>query len=78
MSLYHTRPARKHAAIPYSEQLDAADLALRGTCDRLRDVSRIFVEIERDGRGPARRRARRVQAAIAHALIVLRAGGAPP
>jgi hypothetical protein len=75
MSLYDARAARKHATIPLNpERLDAADAGLRVACASLKDVGRIFERIERDGPGAARRRARRVTAAIAHALTVLRAG----
>ncbi len=78
MTHYHdSAPARKHTPnSQYSDGLSAADLCLRTACDRLTAVGRVFSQIERDGRPAARRRARRVTAAIAHALVVLRAGRA--
>ncbi len=65
---------RKRANFPL-ENPEAADLALHTACARLAHLSRLFEQIGRNGRGPARRRARRVSAAISHALVVLAGGG---
>ncbi len=53
-----------------------ADSGLHGACANLRHLSRLYERIERTGRSAERRRAKRLRAAIGHALIVLRAGSA--
>ncbi len=74
MAYHSIGTARKGAGIPLNFQ---ADSGLHGACRHLKDLSRLYERIECTGRSAERRRAKRVRAAIGHALLVLRAGGAP-